>query len=193
MFNNNVSNNNFGLKSNILNQKQNGFGLGSKSDMNAYYAKKGEPMYMNEMDSNEDGVVSFEEFKGYCEDNDISSKDMIRMVEMANSYHTMVSQKNASKNIQGKEENNSMPEFVYAKLGDAKYDELMDINSNEIVTYREYIEYCEEHLSQIEPKSDTKIEETEDGKFETKSMSKAVNAYSSAEYEQAPGMYELVA
>ena len=181
------------MQSNFHNQKPNIFGLKLNKGLTTYFAKEGEPMYMKAMDSDEDGMVSLDEFKSYCEENGISPKDMVKLAEIANSYRTMQGQKKAEKAVQGEDEDNSVSGMVYAKRGDAKYDELMDVNSDDKVTYQEYIEYCKEHSNPQEQKSDTKIEETADGKFETKSMSKAVNAYSSAEYEQVPGMYELVA
>ena len=95
------SSNSFGLQTNFLNKKPAGLNFGMKTNNNntAYYAKKGEPMYVKEMDADEDGIVSFEEFKDYCQANGISSKEMVRMVEMANSYRTMQAQKKAEKEI----------------------------------------------------------------------------------------------
>ena len=78
------SSNSFGLQTNFLNKKPAGLNFGMKTNNNntAYYAKKGEPMYVKEMDADEDGIVSFDEFKDYCQANGISSKEMVRMVEM---------------------------------------------------------------------------------------------------------------
>ena len=181
------SNNNFGLQTGFFNKKSAGINMNIKTNNNnsAYYAKKGEPMYMKEMDADEDGIVSFDEFKDYCQTNGISSKEMLRMVQMANSYRTRQSQKNAEKEIkQNASDNKSQikeveSEAVYAKRGDGKYDEVMDTNNDDKVSYKEYIEYCKEHAS--EKKADTKTEKTED--FETKNSEKAINSYTQSETE----------
>ena len=62
-------------------------------------------MYMKEMDADEDGIVSFEEFKNYCQANGIFSKEMVTMVEMANSYRTMQTQKKAEREIKDNSSN----------------------------------------------------------------------------------------
>lgn len=194
--NNGITNNNsFGLQSNFINQKPAGLNFGKKfnSANEAYYAKKGEPMYIKEMDADEDGVVSFDEFKEYCQANGISTKEMVRMSEMASSWRAM----NANKNSDGsfgikskdKKENKSAEqkdsEAVYAKKGDSNYDELMDTNNDNKVTYKEYIEYCKEHSKSNEQKSNTKIEETEDGEFKISSSDKAVRAYTDSDAENS--------
>jgi len=160
-------NNSFNLQNSFFN-KVSGTSYGKNtSGKEAYYAKKGEPMYMKEMDSDEDGIVSFDEFKEYCQANGISSREMVKMVEMANSYRTMQAQKRAETN------NKSFPniedkvelseEAVYATRGDGKYDEVMDTNSDDKVTYKEYMEYCKEHSKDSKTqKSDDKTEETEE-------------------------------
>ena len=59
------------------------------ANQTAEYAKKGEPMYMAEMDADEDGVVTLDEFKDYCGSKGISSKAMVKMTQMAAAYRTM--------------------------------------------------------------------------------------------------------
>ena len=186
--------NGFGLQTNFLNKKPSGLNFGMKTNNNntAYYAKKGEPMYLKEMDSDEDGIVSFDEFKDYCQANGISSKEMVRMVEMANSYRTMQAQKKAEKSIEKQSKSENQPEIkeveseaIYAKRGDGKYDEAMDTNNDNKVSYKEYIEYCKEHSQPQEQKSDTKISESEDGEFKTrgKYMNDAILSYTQYETE----------
>lgn len=190
---NNISNSsNIGLNSNFINQKSQGLNFNVKSNNSSvYYAKKGEPMYMKEMDADEDGIVSFEEFKDYCDENGISVKDRIRMTQLASSYRIMQSQKKASKNIQKDQETENKSivnaEAVYAKRGDSKYDEVMDTNNDDKITFKEYIEYCKEHSKPQEEKSNTKVEETEEGNFKTTSSGKAIKAYSQNETEPAEG------
>ena len=178
------SNNGFGLQANLFNKKPGGinFGLKTNNNTGAFYAKKGEPMYKEEMDADEDGIVSFEEFKDYCVGNGISPKEMVKMVQLANSYRAMQAQKKAEKEIkqtQSKNENNETDnEFVYAKRGDSKYEEVMDTNNDDKVSYKEYIEYCKEHSRTREQKFDTKIQETKNSEFRTLNLGKAMNSYS---------------
>ena len=193
---NNISANNsnsFGLQANFLNKKSGvlNFGMKTNNNQSAYYAKKGEPMYMKEMDADEDGIISFDEFKDYCQANDISPREMKKMVQIANSYRTMQAQKKAEKSIekQGKSENRPEikeveSEAVYAKRGDGKYDEAMDTNNDDKVSYKEYIEYCKEHSQHQEQKSDTKVNES-DGDLETIKTEKAINSYAQSETESA--------
>ena len=189
-------NNGYGLQANFLNNKSAVLGFNTKSNSsNAFYAKKGEPMYMKEMDADEDGIVSFEEFKDYCEANGISPKEMVKMTEMANSYRIMQTQKKAEKAVKNNSDNeNSVKdvesEAVYAKRGDSKYDEAMDSNNDDKVTYKEYIEYCKENAQPQEQKSNTKVEETENGEFKTTSFGKASTAYAKTEFETPEGKIE---
>jgi hypothetical protein len=188
-----LSNDVFGLRSDFLNKKPAGLKFGMKTNNNnsGFYAKKGEPMYMKEMDADEDGVVSFDEFKDYCQANGISPKEMTKMVQMANSYRTMQAQKKAEKSIEQSKSENKLEtkevesEAVYARRGDGKYDEAMDMNSDDKVSYKEYIEYCKEHSQPQEQESDTKVSESEDGEFKTTSTGKAINSYTQSETESA--------
>jgi hypothetical protein len=59
-----------------------GSNFGNKNNNSPYYAKKGEPMYQKNMDSDDDGVISFDEFREYCKSNGISTSDMKKMLEM---------------------------------------------------------------------------------------------------------------
>lgn len=182
------SSNSFGLQTNFLNKKPAGLNFGMKTNNNntAYYAKKGEPMYVKEMDADEDGIVSFDEFKDYCQANGISSKEMVRMVEMANSYRTMQAQGVNKKSNAKRKEQEVESEAVYAKRGDGKYDEAMDTNNDDKVSYKEYIEYCKEHSQPQEQKSDTKVSESEDGEFKTRGKYKdAIRLYTQKEADTA--------
>ena len=175
-------------QSNILNQLSGGFNIKNNktnSTNSAYYAKKGEPMYMKEMDADEDGIVSFDEFKDYCQANGISTKEMVRMAEMASSYRVMKAEQKAEKSVI-KDNQKNTPDAeeandggVYARRGDGKYDEVMDTNNDDKVTYKEYMEYCKEHA-----KSDKKSSSTEKD-FETKNTEKAIETYSENETENA--------
>lgn len=180
----------FSLQTNLLNKKTLGLNFGMKTINNTcFYAKKGEPSYMKAMDADEDDIVSFEEFKNYCEENGISPKDMMKMAQIASSYRTMQEQKEVGKTIEKQDEAKEIgSEGYYAKRGDSKYDEAMDTNQDGKVSYKEYLEYCQANSKPQEQKFNTKINKSEDGKFTTKSIGKAINAYASQESEQAEGM-----
>lgn len=191
----------FSLQTNLLNKKPMGLNFGMRTINNiCFYAKKGEPAYMKAMDADEDDIVSFEEFKNYCEENGISPKDMMKMAQIASSYRTMQEQKEAEKTIEKQYEAEAQSKIkeigsdaYYAKQGDSKYDKAMDTNNDGKVSYKEYLEYCQAHSKTQEQKFNTKISQSGDGKFTTKSIGKAINAYASQESEQAAGMvYSVV-
>jgi len=181
-----ISSNSFDLQSAIMGQLG-GKGASVKANDNtAYYAKKGEPMYMDEMDSDGDGVVSIDEFKEYCHSKGMSTREIVKMAELASTYRTMKAENeaidyvskltpNVSPKLKQVETNN---EAVYAERGDGKYDEKMDTNSDSKITYKEYMEYCEEHAKTDESKS-----ASSDKDFETKNAEKAIEAYSEGNAE----------
>ena len=191
--------NNFGMQTNFLNKKPAGLNFSAKINKNeTYYAKKGEPMYLKDMDKDEDGIISLDEFRDYCHEKGYSSKKMTQMLETAVAYRTMQKQNKASKEISKNDKDEQIKqkervnEAVYAKRGDGNYDEIMDTNNDDKVTYKEYIEYCREHSRKQERKADTKIEETEDGAFKTISSGKVVNTYSDNELEFTDGMVDNI-
>lgn len=194
---NNISGS-IGFNSNFNTMKTNNLNFNNHKTNNnsAYYAKKGEPMYMKEMDADEDGVVSFEEFRNYCDEKGISVNERIKMSQLACAYRTMQAQQKAAKKVkeEGKSEkqadNEVESEAVYAKRGDGKYDEVMDTNNDDKITYKEYIEYCRENSKPQEEKADTKIEETDSGEFKTTSVGKAICCYSQSEAEAPEGKVE---
>ena len=47
----------------------------------AVYAKEGEPRYNEEMDLDKDGVVTMEEYRQYCEENNIGTDAQIQNVQ----------------------------------------------------------------------------------------------------------------
>ena len=178
-----VTNYSMDIQSLILNQTKGATSF-NNNDVNktAYYAKKGEPMYMDEMDSDGDGVVSIDEFKEYCQSKGMSSREMVKMAELASSYRTMKAENeaidyvskllpNVFPKLKQVETNN---EAVYAKRGDGKYD----INSDSKITYKEYMEYCQEHAKTNEAQTSS----TEKS-FETKNAEKAIEAYSEGDAE----------
>lgn len=189
---------NIGFNSNFNTVKANNLNFNNHKTKNnaAYYAKKGEPMYMKEMDADEDGVVSFEEFRNYCDEKGISVNERIKMAQLACTYRTMQAQQKATKKIQeeskteNQADNEVESEAVYARRGDGKYDEVMDTNNDDKITYKEYIEYCRENSKPQEEKADTKVEETDNGEFKTTSVRKAISHYSLSETEAPEGKVE---
>lgn len=193
MQNNISSSMNIGMQSSFLKTQNAGIKMNTQNNNSAYYAKKGEPMYIKEMDADEDGIISFDEFKSYCDEKGISDKERIKMAEMATSYRLRQAQKKASDNVkkEGKTNNSaSNAEAVYAKRGDSKYDEVMDTNNDDKITYKEYIEYCQEHSNSPKNKieGDAEASEESSSDFGTR---KAIEAYTKqdSEYEsQIEGM-----
>lgn len=57
------------------------------------YAKEGEPIYLKEMDYDEDGKVTFEEFREYCKDNELSSYEIKKLLEAQSAWKLMQAQK----------------------------------------------------------------------------------------------------
>lgn len=129
-------------------------------------AKRGQAGYLKEMDLDEDGKISLEEFNEYCENNGISSKDKITMVTAmlaANTNSKLA--KDTIKNKEDKNDNNN-DNAVYAKEGDDKYDEAMDENSNGIVTYTEYLKY----INQKDKNEDRNKEDIKDSQEENQTL-----------------------
>ncbi len=76
-------------------------------------------------------------------------------------------------------------EAVYAKKGDANYNEEMDANEDGAVTYEEFIKYCEEHAASTYNKNPgfTKAVKTQDSEAGIQSVrplniGKALSTYS---------------
>lgn len=195
LFQSNIALNNnskgFGLQTKLINKKSvNSNSAMKTNNKSVYYAKKGEPMYMKEMDSDEDGIVSIDEFRDYCKENGFSDKKMAEMIMLANSYRVMQEQKkkeeskkhNKSENQQQEEKDVEL-EAIYAKRGDSKYDEVMDANNDDKVSYKEYIEYCQERKKTQDKNSDTSINEEADEVFKTINTTKVLNSYMQSETE----------
>ena len=103
---------------------------------NVVYAKKGEPMYQKEMDANEDGVITLEEFRDYCKEHDISVKQQQQMLRDRLNYQLNTQRAESSEQISKIE---SESETIYAKEGDDKYKEEIDSNSDGKITDEERI------------------------------------------------------
>lgn len=145
------------------------------------YAEKGDPIYQKDMDADEDGVITFEEFKEYCLENDISAAEIKQMLENRLNYQLGNERAKISAEIR---EIKSDAEAVYAKEGDEKYEKEMDEDGDGKITYDEYMKYCEEHEESKSEKEPEKavMETTPDGeKVVFKNSGKALNTYSETE------------
>lgn len=116
--------------------------ISSKSNFNnafskeeaGIYAKMGEPMYLKEMDPDEDGKVTFDEFREYCKANGLSSGDIEKLLELRAMYKMMEAQKE-------KEEEQEQKDNIYSK----KKDETSEENKDTAADFEEYLEYCKQN------------------------------------------------
>lgn len=133
----NTNGNFYDFSSNLQKSDNNNTSYASK----IIIVKKGEVGFMKQMDLDDDGEISLEEFNTYCAENGISEEDKIALLT------TIQSAKQNSKIIENAKEDeeetteNSSSKAIYAKKGDDKYDEKMDINQDDTITYSEYFEY----------------------------------------------------
>ena len=161
-----------------------GLSFGNNSNKNLYYSQKGEPTYQKDMDSDNDGVVTFD----YCKDNNISSKQMAQMLKNRMAYQ--LANKTLNSNETEDEKAVGSLDLIYATDGDSNFDEKMDYNSDSRISYSEYLRYCEQNAKTEEKRSDTKIKEDEKSRFMTSSFGKASNAYNKCENEAPQGKIE---
>lgn len=131
-------------------------------------AKKGSPAYMKQFDTDNDGEITLEEFNKYCEENDISDNDKIKILQVMQLSNS--NSKTLNANLKKDDESGKIDEkMVYAKKGDDKYNEEMDTNKNGVITYAEYIQYVQKHkdhnsnkdeynTSSIAPEVDSTVE-----------------------------------
>ncbi len=120
--------------------------------------KKGEVGYFSAMDEDDDGVVTMEEFNNYCSKNGITEEGKLKLLSVINSAK-QTKKINEQMETKQKEEKPQENKVIYAKKGDDKYNEIMDINKDEVVTYEEYIRYCQKK-NQNKKQSENKIEKT---------------------------------
>lgn len=111
---------------------------------NVILAKKGSAGFIKQMDLNNDGQVSLEEFNKYCEENNISEKDKLQMLQVIISANS--DDKTVKSNLKDDDETKVEDKAIYAKKGDEKYNEDMDLNKNGVVTYAEYLKYLNDKI-----------------------------------------------
>lgn len=148
----------------------------------AVYAEKGDVIYQKDMDKDEDGVITFQEFLDYCDENDISYAQRAQMLE--NRLNLQLHKDRAAICAEIKE---IEPEdkAVYAEEGDENYKEEIDSNNDGKITYDEYMRYCEEQeKSQEKPKPEKAQLEEKEEKVIIKNEGKAINTYAKAETKE---------
>ena len=167
----------------------------NKSDI--YYAKKGEPTYQVDMDTDEDGIITFDEFRTYCKDNNISGSKMAEMLKLRMTYQMTKNDSEPVNKIEniGEKSNYTLGnlDLIYAEENDSKYEENMDTDGDSKISYKEYLRYCEKNARTEAKNSDTKIRENDKSKFMTVSYGKITNAYNKVEAEVPEGKVEGIA
>lgn len=166
--------------------KFNNTGVGKNEGV--VYARKGEPMYQKDMDADEDGVITFQEFNDYCDENDISYGERQQMLQNRLEFQLHADRAESSEQIrQIKPEG----EAIYAKEGDDKYSEEIDANSDGKITYDEYMKYCEEQEKAQDTQQPEKAElSTDEEKIVVKNEGKAINQYAKTETEKPESKVE---
>lgn len=178
-----ISNNSLDIQSILLNStnvQNRTNNVNDAKTQTAEYAKKGEPMYMAEMDTDEDGVVSLDEFREYCKSKGISTRNMIKMSQMASTYRTMQAENGAIDNIR-KLIPNIDPKLKQAGSNSSntnhKFNISSDINNEKNVSYKEYMEYCQQNAGSHELKAYAKVEENDGTSLKISNYGKAVKSY----------------
>lgn len=147
-----------------------------------YYAKKGEPIYQKDMDLDEDGVVSIDEFREYCKNNNADVEQLLKnWLVYHSSKDVAETAKKLKEDEQQEEQTLKNDEALYAKKGDLKYEAVMDSNDDGKITYKEYMEYCKTNAK--EEKSDTKTitSEGSDDELTITNVGKAMEEYNKTE------------
>ena len=74
--------------------------------------------------------------------------------------------------------------LAYATKGDANYDDTMDVDSDGIISYDEYMEYCKQNASSTPvEKNTTTVDESSDV-FQTKNVVKDIEKYIKLAYPE---------
>ena len=155
--------------------------ISNTANKGAVYAEKGDPTYQKEMDADEDGVITMEEFIKYCKDNGISPSEQAQMLQNRLDLQLHKDRARVSAEIK---EIKSEGDAIYAKEGEDNYEEEIDANKDGKITYDEYMRYCEENEKPKEKQQpqeavSEKTVDEESGKeqFVVKNDGKAINTY----------------
>ena len=157
------------------------FNISAKNSNISNTAEKGDPTYQKEMDADEDGVITMEEFIKYCKDNGISPSEQAQMLQNRLDLQLHKDRARVSAEIK---EIKSEGDAIYAKEGEDNYEEEIDANKDGKITYDEYMRYCEENEKAKEKQQpqeavSEKTVDEESGKeqFVVKNDGKAINTY----------------
>jgi len=116
---------------------------------NIILVKKGSTGYMTDVDFDDDGKITLDEFNKYCEENGVNDKDKMKLMttmEFSKVKEQLIKENTEKTDYDQNKENKSTEKeedsSIYAKKGDDKYNESMDTNNDSIVTYEEYVKFC---------------------------------------------------
>ena len=189
-----ISNNSLDIQSILLKESNKTTHSNNNINQTANYAQKGEPMYMAEMDADEDGTITLDEYRDYCKSKGINTRDMIRMSKLAASYRTMKAEDEAinyiSKLIPNTHPNLKQADSIspaYHKNSETKFN-----SENNNISYKEYISFCEQNKSSDEPKAYTTAEKDDDGNLKLTNSGKAIKSYMKDNTQTPNGMYKTV-
>ena len=122
------------------------------------YATEDELIYEKKMDLDEDGTITFDEVKEYCKKNKVNLNEVLNKWQ---NYRMLQNEeevtKEVMKSLDNVEEKPEEDNQIYAKKGDDNYETEMDSNEDDVVTYKEYYEYCSKN--NIENKSKNNIKD----------------------------------
>lgn len=189
-----------GISIGITNSSNQSFGIQNNNfskGKNSVYATKGEPMYQKEMDADEDGIITFDEFNEYCDANGIDYKMRILLLNNRMMYKFSKDNEESSKKVKDeaeKAEKSAKVEDVESEIStktdkDLTLDEIINSDNEDKLTYEEYMQYCEAQAESA-PKLDLsskaepviiKDADTQEEKIVVKNYSKALKSYTASE------------
>ena len=137
-------------------------------------------MYMAEMDADEDGTVTLDEYRDYCKSNNISTRKMVEMSKLASAYRTMQAESQTIDYI-----SKLIPHVSPLKKADSNNSNnngqnnyfRTDADNANKVSYDDYMKFCEQNASAYDVKSTAKVESDDDGNFVVKNAGKALKLY----------------
>ncbi len=164
----------------------------SKVGSQTILAKRGQAGYLKQIDLDEDGKISLEDFNEYCETNGIEGKAKLAMITamMAANTNSKIAKETAKEENSEKDANSIDDKAVYAKEGDEKYDEAMDENNNGVVTYAEYLKYKNEK-DKSKSNKETEKNTIEENPTSQNKQDKIAEAYSEKSETQSRIEYDV--
>ena len=191
---NTISNNSLDIQSILLSESNKITRSNNNENQTANYAQKGEPMYMEDMDTDKDGTITLDEYRSYCKSKGIGVREMVKMSKLAASYRTMKAEGDAINNI-SKLIPNIQPNLKHTDSispANHKNSETKFRTENNNISYKEYISFCEQNKSSDEPKAYATAEKDDDGTLKLTNTGKAIKSYIKNNTQTSNGMYEAV-